>query len=628
MRFNFFKIMRKINFRFLLLLVLSILTFQLNAQTETNSNFSEGNRIIPTPLKIQVSEKSITLPSKINISASWPEEVKCSAILIEYFKKYGRTTEYSDNGAANIILRVVRIPNKALGTEGYSLKTAENKIILTSNTETGMFYAIQSLIQMLELENKTSIKIHECNIVDKPEFAWRGIMLDVARHMLPLDYIKNYIDIMSFYKLNVLHLHLTDDQGWRIEIKKYPRLTEIASKRNQTLKGWQAGYAHDSDFVFDRKPYGGYYTQSELKELVAYAAARHITIVPEIEMPGHSVGVLAAYPELACKPGNYATATYWGVFDDIICPTPEALTFFKNVLDEVCEIFPGKYIHIGGDEAPKIRWNESEYVKNLMKQENIDNVEKVQGWFNRQIEEYLKSKDRKLIGWDEILEGGISSSAAVMSWRGEAGGIQAANAGNEVVMSPGSVGMYWDHAYTDIKYEPDTIGRREGNANMEKIYSYYPIPSDIDKSMIGYIKGVQANLWSEYIKSIGAHQYLSFPRMFALSEVAWSNPKNKNYADFTKRTSLYFPILTERNIIFRVPEPILLESNPGSIKLYTPIAGANIKYTTDGKDPSKSSTIYTEPIQIKKGTKVILKAVTQMANGKMSAPASFSLPIQ
>lgn len=609
----------------LLLIVISALVIQLQAQNDHYSTFNEGNRIIPAPLKVQLGENFITLPAKVNISASWPEEVKCSELLINYFKKYGKATELTDNGAANIIMRVLRIPNKAFGAEGYSLKTSENKIILTSNTEEGMFYALQTLFQMFTIENKTTFKLQECNIVDKPEFVWRGIMLDVARHMLPMAYIKNYVDIMSYYKLNVLHLHLTDDQGWRIEIKKYPELTAISSQRAQTLKGWQAGYKNESDFVFDGKPYGGYYTQDELKELVAYAAARHITIVPEIEMPGHALSILAAYPELACKPGSYATETYWGVFDDIICPTPESITFYKNVLEEVCQIFPSQYIHIGGDEAPKARWAESEYVKDLMKRENIEDVEKVQGWFNRQIEEFLSAKGRKLIGWDEILEGGISANAAVMSWRGEQGGINAANAGNEVVMAPGSAGMYWDYAYANIKYEPDTIGRREGNASLEKIYSYYPIPKNIDKAMASYILGVQANLWSEYISSPTAHQYLSFPRMFALSEIAWSNPNIKNYIDFVKRTSYQYPLVTDRKFIFRTPEPVAEAITENTIKLYTPITNAKIRYTTDGKDPSKTSNLFTNQIKVKKGENVVIKAITVMPDGKYSAPATFEL---
>lgn len=608
--------------RYLLLLFLSLILLRANSQTPRNSNFTEGNRIIPTPYTIQVTDKYIQLSQKIKIAASWPEEVKCSEILIKYLKTIGIEAELSDIGASNIILKVPRIPNKVLGAEGYSLKTSEKKIVLTSNTEQGLFYALQTLYQMLIVENKT-VKIQECNIIDKPEFAWRGVMLDVARHMLPIDYIKSYIDIMSFYKLNTLHLHLTDDQGWRIEIKKYPELTKISSMRSQTIKGWQGYDKKESDFVFDGKPYGGYYTQQQLKELVAYAKDRHITIVPEIEMPGHSVSVLAAYPHLACKPGNYNTATYWGVFEDIICPTPEAIAFFEDVLEEVCEIFPGKYIHIGGDEAPKARWAESEYVKELMKRENIDHVEKVQGWFNRQIEAFLMSKGRKLIGWDEILEGGISPNAAVMSWRGEEGGIQAANAGNEVVMSPGNAGMYWDHAYTDIKYEPDTMGRREGNANLEKIYSYYPIPKAIDKAMSGYILGLQANLWSEYIKSPKAHQYLSFPRMFALSEAAWSSPNNKDYVDFVKRTVLHYPIISQKNFYFRVPEPIIEKRTENTVKLFTPIPNAKIRYTLDGKDPVKNSTFYSEPIKIKKGSNPIIKAITVMPDGTYSAPATY-----
>ena len=598
------------------------------AQQLTNSRSAQGNYIIPMPYKVDIKGNTIKLGNPVYISAGSAEEKNAASFLTTFLKSRNTITQIKGSAEAAIVFTTLNPENQELGKEGYIITTSDNKISISANTGAGLFYGVQTLIQMLPADVKAPLEMHGCDITDKPAFAWRGTMLDPARHMISLDYIKKHIDRMAMYKLNTLHLHLTDDQGWRIEIKKYPRLTEISSKRKETLIGWQGQYKNVSDFKFDGKVHSGYYTQDELRELVAYAAARHITIVPEIEMPGHSVCVLAAYPTLACNPGKFEVATYWGVFDDIICPTPAAIEFYETVLDEVCDIFPGTYIHIGGDEAPKTRWKESDYVKELMKREGFDDVEKVQGWFNRQIESYLKSKNRKLIGWDEILEGGISASAGVMSWRGEEGGIKAANMGNEVVMSPGSKGMYWDHAYGNIAYEPDSIGRREGNATFSKIYAYNPIPKDIAPDKKKYILGVQANLWSEYIRSPYAHEYLTFPRILALSEIGWTDIDNKNWYDFLQRTAPQYVRFDEAKINYRLPEPELaqevkLTSRKYEIKLYSPIKGAIIRYTTDGTTPTINSDLYLYPIKIKK--KLIsekkIMAITITPDGKISAPA-------
>lgn len=620
------------NTKLILLFVLIFSAQLINAQQVANSRWAQGNQVIPMPYKIEIKEKSIQFGSKVNIAANLPDEIKAADVLTAFLKTRNRSTELTSYGDALVILRIIRPANKALGTEGYTLKTANNKVVITANNGTGLFYGIQTLIQMLPADKKLPLSLSNCDILDKPAFAWRGTMLDVARHILPVEYIKKHIDMMAMYKLNTLHLHLTDDQGWRIEIKKYPKLAEIASKRKETLIGWQAAYPTIGDFKFDGKPYGGFYTQDQLREIVAYATDRQITIVPEIEMPGHSQCVLAAYPEFACKPGKYETATYWGVFEDILCPTPEAITFYENILDEVCAIFPGTYIHIGGDEVPKTRWKESPYVQELMKREGIDDVEKVQGWFNRQIEDYLKSKNRKLIGWDEILDGGISESAAIMSWRGETGGIAAANMGNEVVMSPGSMAMYWDHAYGDLAFEPDSIGRQEGNAPLSKIYAYNPVPKEIAADKKPYILGVQANIWSEYIKSPFAHEYLTYPRMLALAEIAWTFPENKNWEDFVQRTAPQYLRFEEKNINFRLPEPVFIQEQNMvdgncTIKLITPIKGAKIRFTTNGKNPGNTSTEYERPIKLKlkRGETLQLMAITITSTGKQSAPAVLGL---
>jgi len=605
------------------------------AQQLTNSRSEQGNFIIPMPYKVEIKQNTIKLGNPVYISASSDEETNAASFLTAFLKSRNTTTLFKSSAEAAIVFTTLNPENQELGKEGYTISASGDKINISANTGTGLFYGVQTLIQMLPADATVPLEMNGCEITDKPAFAWRGTMLDPARHMISLDYIRKHIDRMAMYKLNTLHLHLTDDQGWRIEIKQYPRLTEISSKRKETLIGWQGQYKNVSDFKFNGKVHSGYYTQQELRDLVAYAAARQVTIVPEIEMPGHSVCVLAAYPTLACNPGKYEVATYWGVFDDIICPTPAAIEFYENVLSEVCDIFPGTYIHIGGDEAPKVRWKESAYVQDLMKREGFDDVEKVQGWFNRQIESYLKSKNRKLIGWDEILEGGISASAGVMSWRGEAGGITAANMGNEVVMSPASKGLYWDHAYGNIAYEPDSIGRQEGNAALNKIYAYNPIPKDIAPDKKKYILGVQANLWAEYIRSPYAHEYLTFPRILALSEVGWTNTDNKNWYDFLQRTSPQYTRFQDAKINYRLPEPELAEeikltSRKYEIKLYSPIKGAIIRYTTDGTIPTINSDLYLHTIKIKKKLisekKIIAIAITP--EGKISAPAVISTKVK
>jgi len=614
------------------LLLLILFVHVSVAQPISNNHSKQWNTIIPMPNKVEMKDKIIKLGNPIYISAVKADEVKAAQFLVAFFNTRNATAVVQENEKAVIVLKTLESTDESIGKEGYFLNTSDNKITISANTPTGLFYGIQTLIQLLPAETGTPLQLRGCNIMDKPAFAWRGTMLDPARHMIPVEYIKKHMDMMAMYKLNTLHLHLTDDQGWRIQINKYPRLTEIASKRNETLIGWQGNYKNFSDFKFDGKPHSGFYTQDELRDLVAYAKAREITIVPEIEMPGHSQCVLAAYPTLACKPGKYEVATYWGVFEDIICPTREAIEFYTNVLEEVCDIFPGTYIHIGGDEAPKTRWKESSYVQDLMKREGIDDVEKVQGWFNRQIESYLKSKNRKLIGWDEILEGGISENAAVMSWRGEEGGIAAASMGNEVVMSPGSKGMYWDHAYGNIAFEPDSIGRREGNAPLSKIYAYNPVPKDIPADKKGFILGVQANLWSEYIQSPFAHEYLTFPRMLALAEAAWTQIDNKNWYDFLHRTTPQYIRFDEKNINYRIPEPelsepIKIKSRSQEIRLFTPLINCSIRYTTDGSLPTVTSELYTGPIRMKKkivSTKLVT-AITILADGRTSAPATIRL---
>lgn len=581
--------------------------------------------LVPMPAQVNLLDGKLKFESKVAIAAKSADEKNVGSFLVTFFKARGVDARVGAQ-KSNISLQVNKQADSRYGAEGYELTVDAKGVTIKANSGAGLFYGAQTLMQLFPTEKKNVIPY--VAIVDEPALKWRGVMLDVARHMVPIEYIKQYVDMLSKYKINTFHWHLTDDQGWRIEIKKYPKLAEISSKRKETLAGWYGDYSKANPFKFDGKEYGGYYTQEQIKDLVAYAAKRYVTIVPEIEMPGHSVSVLAAYPELACKPGKYEVATNWGVFEDIVCPTEETIQFYENVLTEVIGLFPGKYIHIGGDEAPKTVWKESKYVQDLMAREGIDHVEKVQGWFNRRIEDFMEKHDRKLIGWDEILEGGISPNATVMSWRGESGGIDAANHGNDVVMSPGSQAMYFDHAQGKVQYEPKDIGRREGNATFFRVYSYNPIPHEIDAEKRKHIIGAQANVWTEYIKTPEAVNYVTFPRLFALSETLWKPADAKNWNDFTGRLTKHFAKLDAAKVGYRILEPFGLEqiNTAGSefnVALSTPYEGATIRYTTDGTMPSATSPAYTAPITVKaaNGEKVTFRAVTFLKDGRSSVPA-------
>src|SRR4030095_6565101 len=351
--------------------------------------------------------------------------------------------------------------------------------------------------------------------------------LDVGRHFMPVEFVKKYIDLLAYYKMNYFHWHLTEDQGWRIEIKKYPKLQEIAAWRDETL----IGHYSDQPVQYDGLRYGGYYTQEEIKDVVKYAEDRFVTIIPEIEMPGHSQAALAAYPELACTPGPFKVATSWGVFEDVFCPYDTTFSFLQDVLDEVVSLFPSKYIHIGGDECPKTRWEHSAFCQALMKKEGLKNTHELQSYFIQRIEKYLNSKGKSIIGWDEILEGGLAPDATVMSWRGMQGGIDAAKAGHDVIMTPGDY-CYFDRYQSEPSEEPLAIG---GLLKLEKVYAFDPVPAELSSDEARHILGGQGNVWTEYIDTPEKVEYMVYPRAIALAEVLWTPSARKSWLDFTKR---------------------------------------------------------------------------------------------
>jgi len=476
--------------------------------------------------------------------------------------------------------------------ESYTLTVAPAGIEIRAATHAGLFYGTRTLLQLLpsspgEAEGWT---VPALEIRDHPRFVYRGLHLDVGRHFFPPEYIKRYIDVLARHKLNVFHWHLTEDQGWRLEIEAYPRLAEVSAWRTETIVE-----KNFNPYVGDGVPYGGYYTRDQVRDIVAYAAERYVTVVPEIEMPGHSVAVLAAYPELACTPGPFEVSTVWGVKDDIYCPHEKTFEFLENVLTEVMELFPSPYIHIGGDEAPKSRWEESPVAQEIIRREGLADEYELQSWFIRRIESFLLQNGRRLIGWDEILEGGLAPQATVMSWRGVNGGIEAARQGHDVVMTPTSH-MYFDYYQgRDREVEPLAIG---GYLPLERVYSYEPVPDELSEVEGKRVLGAQGNVWTEYIKTPEHVDYMAYPRALALAELTWSPLAARNWADFSKRLPAALARLGALGVNYRIPEPIGLEEDRltlGSsieLELRSPLPWGEIRYTLDGTDPTAASRKY------------------------------------
>ncbi|HEY2845519.1 MAG TPA: beta-N-acetylhexosaminidase [Bryobacteraceae bacterium] len=438
------------------------------------------------------------------------------------------------------------LSDATLSEEGYRLRIEPHGVTIQGRPA-GLFYGTQSLLQLAAAKpSHAKLLLPALEILDQPRFAYRGLHLDTARHMFPVEFLKRYLDWMARYKLNQFHWHLTDDQGWRIEIKQYPRLAEVASMRKETL----VGRAPQST-RYDGQPYGGFYTQQQIREVVAYAHERFINVIPEIEMPGHSLAALAAYPELACTPGPFEPATTWGGFKDIYCPTPTTFQFLQNVLSEVMDLFPSRYLHIGGDEVDKDRWKSSGDAQALMRTVGLKDEGELQSYFIRTMEQFINSRGRKMIGWDEILEGGLAPDATVMSWRGEDGGIDAARQGHDVIMTPSKF-LYFDYYQGDRNKEPLAIG---GLVPLEKVYSYNPTPAALSSDEKKHILGAQANVWTEYMADSRQVEYMLFPRLFALAEVVWSPQESRSYRDFLGRVPAQLAWLKQQGVNYRALDP-------------------------------------------------------------------------
>lgn len=584
-------------------------------------------QIVPLPQQIeQQNGKPFTLSgvTRILIPEGNEKMQKNAEFLQTYIKEMtGRelTIGYGEKGDNVIILSLT---GKSGKPEGYNLKINANQITISSASEAGVFYGIQTLRKSLPVsKSKTDVELAAVEINDAPRFAYRGTLFDVCRHFFTVDEVKTFIDMMALHNMNHLHLHISEDQGWRIEIKKYPRLTEIGSKRKETL----TGHLNDRPEKYDGIEYGGYYTQKEAREIVKYAADRYITVVPEIDLPGHMQAALAAYPELGCTGGPYEVWTKWGISDNVLCAgNDKVLEFLDNVFDEIMQIFPSEYIHIGGDECPKTRWEQCPKCQARIKAEGIKNdgkhtkEQQLQSYVMQHVASYLNKHGRKVIGWDEILEGNAAEGATVMSWRGEAGGIEAAKLGHDVVMTPNSA-LYFDfYQSLDTKDEPLAIG---GYIPVEKVYNYNPVPDALNDEEKKHIIGAQCNLWTEYIPTFSQVQYMVLPRWAALAEIQWSNPEKKNYKDFLNRLSHLTDIYRLEHYNFaKHVEDLTMTSTPligqGKliIKLST-IGNPEIHYTLDGTNPTASSPIYKDSIEIDKPVTLKAIAIRNGEPGKM-----------
>ena len=539
-----------------------------------------------------------------------------------------------------IVIRLDSASTRGGGDEQYRLVVDNTAAVLTASAPAGIIDGIQTLKQLLPPALGAGLRatspwgstttpqvslagvatrwsIPAVEIADAPRFRYRGILLDVGRYYFPPEFLMKLVDMMALYKFDALQLHLTDDQGWRIEIKKYPKLTQVGAWRKESM------IVRDGEtYVGDGKPHGGFYTQDQIRALVAYAAARHVTVVPEIEMPGHAGAALAAYPELSCRGGPFEVSTKWGVHEDIFCPSERTFAFLEDVLTEVMQLFPSEYIHVGGDEVPKTRWKASPIAQELMHREGLKNEEELQSYFIKRIERFLRSHGRRLIGWDEILEGGIAPEATVMSWRGIQGGITAAQQGHDVIMSPTDY-AYLDAYQGDPTTEPRAIG---GFLPLDTVYAWEPVPNALTADQASHILGAQGNLWTEHVPTSTHAEYMLFPRMLAMSEVFWSPKERRDWSGFRSRVPAQLARLDALGSNYRVPDPVGLIAERKVLEDHAPVAlssfvpGSVIRYTIDGSEPTASSPAYTAPIDVRVGSSpVTVSARLFLPNGRSGA---------
>ncbi len=564
---------------------------------------SQTMNIIPKPQAIEILNGKFVFGKTTSF---WiDDKISSSSFFGEYLKNLIPGLQPGTPG--NVDIEFSMEPSADIPKEGYELTIKSSGIQILAQDEPGLFYAIQTLRQLLPIsvENSdASISGHAIPatlIKDYPRFGWRGMHLDVSRHFFPAEFIKQYIDMIALHKMNTFHWHLTDDNGWRLEIKKYPKLTEICAWRvDREHEDWRKWSPIEPG---EKATYGGFYTQDEVRDIVAYAAERQITVVPEIEMPGHSSELFAAYPELSCRgerldvrPGGY-----WPNKDILCAGNDDVFTLLEGVIDEVVEMFPAKYIHIGGDEATKTYWEECPKCQARIKDEGLANEHELQSWFIQKMEKYVLAKGKRIIGWNEILEGGLAPEATVMSWQGESGGIKAAKAGHDVIMTPYSH-VYFDYYQGDSQTEPQAIG---GYLPLKTVYGYEPVPEELTEDEEKFVLGSQANLWTEFVKTTSHAEYMVLPRMTALSEVIWSDKDSKDWLDFRNRLNYLLPRFEALDWNYSRGS-FVVEILPGRtensknirVDLISEQIDMQLRYTMDGSDPTAESPLYEEPLSL------------------------------
>lgn len=582
-------------------------------------SYNEGINIIPAPVSLVQNNGSFKLGKT---AAIYPATAEAKTVAEYFISKINRSTGYTltvgDSDAGKGISLLID-NDLEVNEEGYTLEVTPQKVTVKAKTPQGLFYGMQSFMQLLPAEiespsvvNGIAWEATAVNIKDEPRFGWRGMMLDPCRHFMTVDEVKKQLDVLAMFKINTMHWHLTDDQGWRIEIKQYPKLTEIGSKRIEG-EGFE---------------YGGFYTQEEIKDVVKYASDRFIKVIPEIELPGHGMAAISAYPELSCRNVIGSPRIIWGVEDIVFCAGKETtFEFLENVFKEVIELFPSDIIHIGGDECPKIEWTTCPHCQKRIREEKLQAKdghsaeERLQSYFVQRMEKVLAKYDKKIIGWDEILEGGLAPTASVMSWRGEEGGIAAAGMGHDVIMTPQNDGMYLDRYEGDYKIAPVTIG---GKATIETVYKYNPTPAVlVEQGKDHFVKGVQCNTWSEYMYQNDLREYRIFPRIIALAEIGWTPMDRKDYKDFERRIENANVRLDGHGINYYIPEPeqpysscnFVAFTDKASLE-FTTSRPIKVVYTLDGSDPTPSSTIYESPIEFTESGNLKIRSV--LPSGKMS----------
>ncbi|SMO35081.1 hexosaminidase [Saccharicrinis carchari] len=577
--------------------------------TQATAQSTADYQVVPLPQEINEEQGQpflLTTKTVIAYPDGGAQMAQNAAFLSEYIhEQTGMELKTKAKDGKNAIVLRINADNEK--PEGYTIKVDNQGVLITGGSAAGVFYGIQTLRKSLPVQPVASVKLPAVSIQDAPRFGYRGMMLDVARHMFSVDEIKTYIDMLALHNINNFHWHLSEDQGWRIEIKKYPRLTEIGSQRKETVIGRNSG-------VYDGQPYGGFYTQEEIKDVVEYARKRYINVIPEIDMPGHMLAALAAYPELGCTGGPYEVWTQWGISDDVLCVgNDNTLNFVKDVLNEVMDLFPSEFIHIGGDECPKARWKECDKCQARIKEHGLEAdeahsaEERLQSYFISYAEKVVNDRGRRMIGWDEILEGGLAPNATVMSWRGMSGGIQAAQMGHDVVMTPNSH-VYFDHYQsTDVARDPLAIG---GYSPLSNVYNFEPVPAKLKPEQQKHILGAQANLWTEYVPVFSHAQFMVLPRMAALCEVQWMQPENKDYDAFLGRLLNLIEIYKTQGYnyakhIYDIEASYTPNAKDETIDVHLKaLTNSPIYYTVDGTAPVKHSPVYKDVLKINKDASI------------------------